>query len=376
MLEWFRREIKEQLPFARFELYKWVSVVTFGLLVAAFVRAYSFVRAINDRYFYGALFAICCLAFYLTTRAVSAVGNNLRQPKGKPEDQPLRKLTIHSAVYGTGPVNDLDVTEQLESAIREALVIPVDNNFLGCDPAPNQVKRLFVEYSYGNRVRLTVAAPEHSRLVLPEDSQISQLKEALDTVKSAARSANEALRLLQENSANNEKRHQKELATLKAEIEEDAKPEIKAYLEEFTYGLTYSAAQTHLFLFCQVVARNKTTSILGIKGKICTQDGSELVCQFMDDLSAWYYEPESDREELENLSLWKKLRQSPLTEEVKQIGWVGLTIAGSFNAEKIAAFKSVTLTFIDAGEREHEHSFAPPWPGNAQHLIVSKAVRR
>lgn len=296
------------------------------------------------------------------------------------------KLIIHSADYA--PIDDspksYDVTECLRKMIAgDALVLDVENhnfvaagvNFVPCDPRSGIFKRLRVSYSYDGEASVTTERKEHERLVLPEDSRIASLAQESEIVKSAARSANEALKLMQETSANNEKRHRHELATLKAKIEEDAKPDIKAYLEEFTYGLTYNTAQTSLFLFCQVVARNKTTSILGIKGKICTQDGSELVCQFMDDLSAWYYEPENHREELENLSLWKKLRQSPLSEEVKQVGWVGLVVPGSFNAKKIEAFKSVTLTFIDAAEREHEHSFAPPWPGNVQHLIVSKSVR-
>ncbi len=108
-----------------------------------------------------------------------------------------KKLTIHSAVYGTGPTNDADVTRCVENAVRDALVIPVDNNFLGCDPAPNQPKRLSLEYSYGNQVRIPVSAPESSRLILPEDSRIAGLTKGLATMKDAARSATEAQRYIE-----------------------------------------------------------------------------------------------------------------------------------------------------------------------------------
>ena len=296
-------------------------------------------------------------------------------------------LIIHSADYAPvdGSPKSYDVTECLRKMVAgDALVVDIENhnfvaegvNFVPRDPKSGTLKRLRVSYSYDGKASLTTERREHERLVLPEDSRIASLFQELAIMKSAARSANEALKLMQENSVTNEERHRQEISALKARIEQDAKPEIKAYLDELTCGLEYSTTTTHLFLFCQVVCRNKTTSILGIKVKICTQDGSELVCKFMDDLSAWYYEPEGHREELETLSLWKKLRQSPLAEEVKEIGWVGLALPGSFSAKEIEAFRRVTVTFVDAAEREHERSFVPPWPGNEQHLIVSKFVRQ
>jgi len=79
------------------------------------------------------------------------------------------KLIIHSAFYGTGPLTDVSVLQKLNTAERDGLVIPVDNNFFGCDPAPNQVKRLVVEYSYVNSAKFTVMANEYGRLVLPQD---------------------------------------------------------------------------------------------------------------------------------------------------------------------------------------------------------------
>jgi nicotinamide riboside transporter PnuC len=72
---------QRQLPLARFEFYKWAAVLIFGVIVTVSVRAYSAVHAIKDRYFYGGLFAISCIAFYLTTKAMSAVGRKKDSPQ-------------------------------------------------------------------------------------------------------------------------------------------------------------------------------------------------------------------------------------------------------------------------------------------------------
>jgi hypothetical protein len=85
------------------------------------------------------------------------------------------KLVIHSALYGTGQFDDVVVTDKLNSIARDALVIPVDNNLVPFDPAPNKEKRLQVEYSYDNPAHHIVTRQEYSRLVLPEDSEISRL---------------------------------------------------------------------------------------------------------------------------------------------------------------------------------------------------------
>src|ERR1019366_5122339 len=60
------------------------------------------------------------------------------------------KLGIHSAVYGTGPTDDVLVTHRLRTTARDALVVPVYNNLVPSDPAIGKKKRLVVEYSYGN----------------------------------------------------------------------------------------------------------------------------------------------------------------------------------------------------------------------------------
>jgi len=86
-------------------------------------------------------------------------------------DAASSKLKIHSAFYGTGPLDDVDVVERLRHYKPSGLIILVDNNTLGCDPAPNRPKRLRVAYSYLNDATWEIYRPEYSRLVLPEDKE-------------------------------------------------------------------------------------------------------------------------------------------------------------------------------------------------------------
>lgn len=120
------------------------------------------------------------LGLFLFCVAVAAVlnlmGKRQKQSQGLQVEQ--GKLVIHSAVYGTGSLDDLPVTDKLRTAVRDALVIPVDNSLVPTDPAVGKVKRLHVEYSYGNASIFRVSRREGSgRLVLPEDSEIQRLKQ-------------------------------------------------------------------------------------------------------------------------------------------------------------------------------------------------------
>lgn len=122
------------------------------------------------------------LLLLLAAGIVLMVGR-LTGSKAKPFEH--NKLTIPSAFYGTGPLDERDVTEKLSMAATNALVVPVDNNFLGCDPAPMKTKRLRVEYSYGNLSTLQATRWEGGRLVLPEDSEIQRLTGEIAQMKAA-----------------------------------------------------------------------------------------------------------------------------------------------------------------------------------------------
>lgn len=96
---------------------------------------------------------------------------------------PPPNLVIHSAVYGTGPIDDVLITERLRTAVRDALVVPVDNNLVPRDPAIGKVKRLAVEFSYGNSSIQHASRLEGERLVLPEDSSLPRLRSEVEQLK-------------------------------------------------------------------------------------------------------------------------------------------------------------------------------------------------
>lgn len=82
------------------------------------------------------------------------------------------RLTIHSAVYGVESYRDSDVTSIVRDVSADGIVVPIDNNSMGGDPAPGQLKRLTVRYSYGGMHNLIATRPEGAILVLPEDDWI------------------------------------------------------------------------------------------------------------------------------------------------------------------------------------------------------------
>jgi hypothetical protein len=98
--------------------------------------------------------------------------------------RPPSKLKIHSALWGTGPENDVEVGPMLQELERDGLVIPVTREFLQYDPIQGPDKRLEVQYSYGNPTVLKTTRPEYSRLVLPEDSLLQAgVKRAADDLQ-------------------------------------------------------------------------------------------------------------------------------------------------------------------------------------------------
>ena len=122
-------------------------------------------------------------------RAIASVGAWFRKEPSK--------LIIHSAVYGAGDATDVSVTHRLNTAPKDALAIPVNNNLVSGDPdpAPNQAKRLKVTYSYGSSGPTTVGVPEHSWLILPQDPQIQRLTGEVDRLKAVQPSQSTQLAL-------------------------------------------------------------------------------------------------------------------------------------------------------------------------------------
>jgi hypothetical protein len=125
------------------------------------------------------------LAFLIIAGAIWLLGK-FPTAKLRTSSDPA-KLFIHRAFYGFGPSN-LDITDKLRAAPRDALVIPVDNNLVPYDPIFGVRKQLVVNYSYGDGVVHSVSRRESMqgdmvRLVLPEDSEIAKLKSEIEQLK-------------------------------------------------------------------------------------------------------------------------------------------------------------------------------------------------
>jgi hypothetical protein len=112
-----------------------------------------------------------------------------------------QRLIIHRAVYAAGLPTEVSVTDKLQKAARDALVIPIDStlgNLLPRDPAFNVCKRLDVDYSYGSDTvfrisRMEPPPGEIGRLLLPEDSEIQRLTNEVTQLKQQLEVAAKAL---------------------------------------------------------------------------------------------------------------------------------------------------------------------------------------
>jgi hypothetical protein len=140
------------------------------------------------------------------------------------------KLVIHSASYGTSEIDDVSVLDAVKNLPRDGLVIQVDNNLVKGrdDPAPNQPKRLRIEYSYGESSphaieRLESQPGSPSRVVLPEDTEISRLNKAFQIVRQAAISAQQVQERLQQQLSETDRKHREELASLAKKLDQDTR---------------------------------------------------------------------------------------------------------------------------------------------------------
>jgi hypothetical protein len=163
------------------------------------------------------------------------------------------KLVIHRAVYAAGLQTEVSVTDKLKNAVRDALVITVDNtlgNLLPRDPAFNVRKRLDVDYSYGSDTvfhvsRIEPPVGETGRLLLPEDSEVQRLTDEIVWTKQET--AEQIGRLTIQHKADEYKSHQ---------IRDDAQAELRAMKENMArprivpvrYGMRSSDGRSGLFL--------------------------------------------------------------------------------------------------------------------------------
>ncbi|SRR6266576_3002481 len=114
-----------------------------------------------------------------------------KQTVTPPLSPPHSKLTIRSANYRAWKQGGekFDVTDFLRKiVVSDSLVHgPIENhsfavdgkNYVPRDPLVSEPKRLEVTYSYNGEEDRTIQRSEHSRMVLPEDSEIARLQKDL-----------------------------------------------------------------------------------------------------------------------------------------------------------------------------------------------------
>lgn len=134
---------------------------------------------------------LCFVLSFVIDVAFKSTSNPTKEIP-KTSNGPKSRLKIISAFYELDADHSEDVTDRMNQLPREGLVITVDNNTMGCDPAPNVPpgKYLRVRYTYGNDVIREIRLPENSRMVIPEQIEwgkppVKYTKEQIDrmTVK-------------------------------------------------------------------------------------------------------------------------------------------------------------------------------------------------
>lgn len=150
---------------------------------------------------------------------------------------------------------------------------------------------------------------------------------------------------------------------------------IQVYAEDFQCGVrAYWLDRTFLFVNCRMVSPLKTTSIVRIEPSITTSDGKQWGGEIMEKLSDWYltHDVGSDQE-LEELSLWAKLRESPLHREVQITGWLGVVINTLMTKEELASIRKLDLQIEDGGRKKHKTSLSVS--DKLGRMIVAKHLR-
>jgi hypothetical protein len=99
---------------------------------------------------------------------------NRQSPVSSPSPAPGQgNLIIHSAGYGLGPRQYLDVTAQVRELIKDGeLHVRVHPSDLRCiDPYPGEYKHLRVIYSYGDQQKRTIDRRDLDILNLPDNME-------------------------------------------------------------------------------------------------------------------------------------------------------------------------------------------------------------
>jgi hypothetical protein len=179
--DWMGKEWEQVKPRIRYDIYKWIVALAGASVIALAAIFMKSIREIPAPVFWGALFLLMLwsfvfLAYRLERHRPDAYSSGRKS-----------KLVIHRAVYGV-PGAMTDITQALQNAAKDGLVIPVDNGLVPTDPAKGIRKRLDVEYSYGDGIVCFVSRRESMqddivRLVLPQDSETARIESEIKQLK-------------------------------------------------------------------------------------------------------------------------------------------------------------------------------------------------
>ncbi len=132
---------------------------------------------------------------------------------------------------------------------------------------------------------------------------------------------------------------------------------LKVTLEDAKIGLRRAGMwQGKTFLFCQcgMVSSAKTTSIVKIVPTVFTSNGEQWAGTLVEDLSDWNLSSEGKSDvDLESLSLWRKLKENPLTKEIATSGWLGITVYRNSTASQLATINRIDLAIEDGGGQRY-----------------------
>lgn len=152
-------------------------------------------------------------------------------------------------------------------------------------------------------------------------------------------------------------------------------PSLKVYLDDCQYGVRILwLDKTFLFLNCRILSPSKTTSIVGIDATVISSEGTKWAGSLIENLSAWYLTHDMGGDsELEDFSLWKKLKDRPLQKEVQENGWLGIVIQRHLSKEELAGIPTIELSIEDGGG--NRESISLPVKSTIGKMIVAKHVR-
>lgn len=240
------------------------------------------------------------------------------------------KLVIHSAVYGTGPANDIDVKSRLLETAEKALIVPVTNGFLRCDPAPNEPKRLRVTYSYGTVNSWTIEGGQDGYLFLPPDPQAQRLENEVERLTNAQKKGSEKEACVAEWAG--------ALGALPV-YRQDLRVELLAVYS----GTTWSSLTTVFFLIKTWAERD--LNMIGLSVRLSTSEGV-YDGQVLSNLSKWMLSEQffdtrfnmTNRKETNmespSLSLMNEIESGIFREGHHPAKWIACTIPPEFLTEK------------------------------------------